>query len=34
MVHKERNEQIRQKILAEIADIEAFSRQRLESAKE
>ena len=27
MEHKERNEQIRQKILAEIADIEAFSRQ-------
>lgn len=28
MEHKERNEQIRQKILAEITDIEAFSRQR------
>ena len=28
MEHKERNEQIRQKILSEIADIEAFSRQR------
>ncbi len=28
MEHKERNEQVRQKILAEIADIEAFSRQR------
>ncbi len=28
MEHKERNEQIRQKILSEIADIEAFSSQR------
>ncbi len=28
MEHKERNNQIRQKILGEIADIEAFSRQR------
>lgn len=28
MEHKERNEQIRQKILAEIADIEAFTRER------
>ena len=28
MEHKERNETIRQKILGEIADIEAFSRQR------
>lgn len=28
MEHKERNNQIRQKILAEIADIEVFSRQR------
>ena len=28
MEHKERNEQIRQKMLSEIADIEAFSRQR------
>ena len=28
MEHKERNEQIRLKILGEIADIEAFSRER------
>lgn len=28
MEHKERNGQIRQKILEEIADIEVFSRER------
>lgn len=28
MEHKERNDQIRQKMLGEIADIEAFSQQR------
>ncbi len=28
MEHKERNEQIRQKILAEIADIESFANKR------
>ncbi len=32
MEHKERNDQIRQKILGEIADIEAFSRQRESNA--
>lgn len=28
MEHKERNEQIRQKILSEIADIESFTQQK------